>query len=270
MSYLNECGALCTSGEERDFSDAVLNQTEHVLADPLFSHSPQLKRFLRFAVEKTLAGEGHKLKEYTIAVEALGKPETFDPRLDSIVRVEARRLRHKLHLYYGTRGAADDIFIRFEQGHYVPRVEKRSPGSLASAVDYPNVGILEVPAGHADDLVFSLRSLGYPHERVTLQGGVPSASEFDVLIACADCAESLNSYTDHLNTHVNSGKPLVLALSYDTLRECSAMACNGNTQWVVLPARPFDLAAAIHIGLTQWHARNAEDGAQMSAASSAA
>ena len=97
----------------------MLTQTEHVLTDPLFSHSPQLKRFLRFAVEKTLAGEGQKLKEYTIAVEALGKPETFDPRLDSIVRVEARRLRNKLHLYYSTRGASDDIFIRFEQGHYV-------------------------------------------------------------------------------------------------------------------------------------------------------
>jgi len=270
MSYSNECGALCTFTQDQDFSDAVLTQTEHVLTDPLFSHSPQLKRFLRFAVEKTLAGEGQKLKEYTIAVEALGKPETFDPRLDSIVRVEARRLRNKLHLYYSTRGASDDIFIRFEQGHYVPKVAKRSANHSVLPAESPRVGIVEVPVGYADELAAGLRSLGFPHRRVAAQCGEPALAELDVLIVCVDGPDSLKCCTDHIDSRTNAGKPLVLALSYDTLRECAAMACSGNTQWVVLPARPFDLAAAIHIAMAQGNGVSAEMSARMSAASSAA
>ena len=270
MSHLNECGQLCTFTQDRDFSDAVLNQTEHVLTDPLFSHSPQLKRFLRFAVAKTLAGEGQKLKEYTIAVEALGKPETFDPRLDSIVRVEARRLRNKLHLYYTTRGASDDIFIRFEQGHYVPRVAKRSVDSLPMKGDAPRVAILEAPAGHADDLLSGLRTLGFPYKRLTQLTGEPVQSDCDVTVVCADTAEALASCMDHIDRSMSSASPLVLALSYDTLRECAAVACSGNTQWIVLPARPVDIAAAIHIAISQPSAAKSQLPARVSAASSAA
>ena len=69
---------------------------------------------------------------------------------------------------------------------------------------------------------------------------------------------------------MTSGKPLVLALSYDTLRECAAVACSGNTQWVVLPARPIDLAAAIHIAIAQANGAGSEMPARVSAASSAA
>ncbi len=250
MSYFNECGGLCTSADDREFSDAVLTQTEHLLSDPLFSHSPQLKRFLRFAVERTLAGEGQKLKEYTIAVEALGKPESFDPRLDSIVRVEARRLRHKLHLYYASRGASDNIFIRFEQGHYVPKVAKRSAASPVSN-ESPFVAILEAPLGCGDKLSESLRSVGFSSERIAVREGEPSLLDFDVLIVCAESAWALATYSDYLTNFASSGKPLVLALPYEVLRECAAMASSGNTQWVVLPARPSDLSAAIHIGLTR-------------------
>jgi hypothetical protein len=270
MSDLNECGQLCTFTQDRDFSDAVLNQTEHVLTDPLFSHSPQLKRFLRFAVAKTLAGEGQKLKEYTIAVEALGKPETFDPRLDSIVRVEARRLRNKLHLYYSTRGSSDDIFIRFEQGHYVPKVAKRSLETLPAERDAPRVGIREAPPGHADELISSLRSLGFPYKKLAHETGDGVPSDFDVTIVCADCAQALESCLDHTDRGTASAIPLVLALSYDTLRECAAVACSGNTQWIVLPARPVDVAAAIHIAIAQANVANSVLPARVSAASSAA
>jgi hypothetical protein len=270
MSHLNECGQLCTFTQDRDFSDAVLNQTEHVLTDPLFSHSPQLKRFLRFAVAKTLAGEGQKLKEYTIAVEALGKPETFDPRLDSIVRVEARRLRNKLHLYYSTRGASDDIFIRFEQGHYVPRVAKRSAEKLPLEGDSPRVRIVEAPAGHADELAAGLRSLGFPYKKVAQDTTETVQWDFDVTILCADSTQSLESCLGCFDRGLGSGSPLVLALSYDTLRECAAVACSSNIEWVVLPARPIDLAAAIHIAIAKANSAGSELPPRVSAASSAA
>ena len=49
--------------------------------------------FLRYVVERALAGEGDQLKEYVIGVAVFGRGDDYDPRLDSIVRVEARRLR---------------------------------------------------------------------------------------------------------------------------------------------------------------------------------
>ena len=76
-----------------DRSAAVRAPLERVLASPLFSASERLSRFLRFAVEQVLEGHGDRLKEYVLGVEVFDRDERYDPRLDSIVRVEARRLR---------------------------------------------------------------------------------------------------------------------------------------------------------------------------------
>ena len=71
-----------------------------------FDTSPKLTSFLRFVVESTLAGQGERLKGYTIGVEALGRGENFDPQIDPIVRVEAIRLRAALARYYAGDGVA--------------------------------------------------------------------------------------------------------------------------------------------------------------------
>ena len=84
-----------------------------------FLASPKLKDFLRFVVEATLAGRGDRLKGYTIGVEALGRPDNFDPQTDPIVRVEATRLRRALARYYAGEGARDPVVIDMPRGHYV-------------------------------------------------------------------------------------------------------------------------------------------------------
>jgi hypothetical protein len=71
----------------------IRDTLERIAASAAFSRSDQLARFLRFVVDETLAGRGHLLKEYTIGVEALGRPSRFDPTTDSGVRVAARQLR---------------------------------------------------------------------------------------------------------------------------------------------------------------------------------
>ena len=81
--------------------------------------SPKLTSFLRFVVEVTLAGHGHRLKGYTIGVEALGRAASFDPQIDPIVRVEAIRLRAALARYYSGAGAHDSVVIDMPRGHYV-------------------------------------------------------------------------------------------------------------------------------------------------------
>ena len=83
--------------------------------------------FLRYVVGRTLAGEGDQIKEYVIGVAVFGRGDDYDPRLDSIVRVEARRLRTKLDEYYAADGRDDTIVIAIPRGSYSPTFEKRTP-----------------------------------------------------------------------------------------------------------------------------------------------
>jgi TolB-like protein len=99
---------------------AVTAQLEKILTSSTFVRSKRLGRFLRFTVEQCLDGRQNALKEYLVGVEVFNKLETFDPRIDSIVRVEARRLRSKLERYYQTEGREDGIVIQFRKGSYVP------------------------------------------------------------------------------------------------------------------------------------------------------
>jgi hypothetical protein len=100
---------------------------ERVIADPLFAASPQLVSFLRFVVESTLAGAADRIKEYSIALGALGRQPAFNPREDPIVRVEATRLRRALERYYAGPGRDDRIVIELPRGTYVPIFIRRGP-----------------------------------------------------------------------------------------------------------------------------------------------
>ena len=104
-------------------ADAVRAQLDRILASPGFVNADRLSRFLRFVVERTLAGEGDQLKEYLLGTEVFDRPSDYDPRLDSIVRVEARRLRAKLAEFYEGPGRLDPIVIRVDKGSYTAAFE---------------------------------------------------------------------------------------------------------------------------------------------------
>ena len=106
-----------------DIRDALAR----VLASGAFARSGQLQRLLRFVVEETIAGRGDRLKEYVIGVEVFSRPAAFDPRLDSLVRVEARRLRAALEAYYQGDGRADPVVIDLQKGSYVPSFHRAAP-----------------------------------------------------------------------------------------------------------------------------------------------
>ena len=97
-----------------------IEQLEKVLQSRTLQNSENLKAFLRFVVEKTLANEDVQLKEYTIATEVFGRKSDYDPRIDSVVRVQAGRLRTKLQEYYTVEGKNDLIVIDLPKGHYHP------------------------------------------------------------------------------------------------------------------------------------------------------
>ena len=88
-------------------------------------NSPILARFLEFVVEKKLSGRDEEIKEYTIGVNALGKPKDFNPQLDASVRIHAGRLRKILRDYYSGPGQNDSIHIDIPKGTYIPVFENR-------------------------------------------------------------------------------------------------------------------------------------------------
>ena len=107
--------------------EEVLHQLSRILDSPPLSGSVRLSRFLRYVVERTCAGDGGPLEEFLIATEVFDRDARFDSRLDSLVRVEAGRLRSKLTEYYRERGASDSVIIRIPKGGYTPEFERRAP-----------------------------------------------------------------------------------------------------------------------------------------------
>ena len=107
-------------------AESVRTQLRKILSSGTFARSERLARFLTFTVEQTLSGRGDNLKEFVIGVEVFDKTEKYDPRMDPIVRVEARRLREKLRKYYETEGHDDVLYIDFPTGAYVPLVKTRA------------------------------------------------------------------------------------------------------------------------------------------------
>src|SRR5579862_3345575 len=89
-----------------------------VLASGIFHRAPNLAILLTYICEKYFEGEGNQIKEYNIAVEALGRPADFDQKRDSIVRVEAHRLRKRLKEYYEAAGSSHPLRIVIPPGQY--------------------------------------------------------------------------------------------------------------------------------------------------------
>jgi len=102
--------------------EEVKQALQTVLQDPKFAAAPQMSAFLKFVVLQTLDGKSDRIKAYTVAVDALGKPATFDPQNDPSVRVLAKRLRDTLTTYY-ERTTGHTIKLRLYCGSYIPEFE---------------------------------------------------------------------------------------------------------------------------------------------------
>jgi len=92
----------------------------NILRSAKFAAAPQMSAFLNYVVKQTLAGNASRIKAYTVAVDALGKPETFDAQNDPSVRVLAKRLRSALDNYYLLNPETETI-VEMKAGSYVPK-----------------------------------------------------------------------------------------------------------------------------------------------------
>ncbi len=100
--------------------DRILKELNRILSAPLFKGAKRSSSFLKYICEKTVNGESNSIKEYSIAVDAFGLELNFDQQLDPRIRVEAKRLRDRLDLYYKGPGVGDDTIISLEKGSYIP------------------------------------------------------------------------------------------------------------------------------------------------------
>ena len=106
--------------------DHARSELKRILSSDELRSAPRLSRFLSYVVERSLAGDAQDLKEYAIGLEVFDRPPTFDPSTDSIVRVQARRLRQRLADYYAGDGARNTHRIEIPTGGYVPVLRQRS------------------------------------------------------------------------------------------------------------------------------------------------
>jgi adenylate cyclase len=146
---------------------AIRQQLEKILISPKFVNSPNLRNFLRFIVEETLAGEAGNIKGYTVATQVLGRKADFDPNLDPIVRILAGRLRRALSHYYQGPGLNEPVVIDIPKGTYVPvfRSPLRQESSAAGVS-----ATLALPSGPSVAVMPLLNLTGDPRQEYFTEG----------------------------------------------------------------------------------------------------
>ncbi|MBI2683252.1 MAG: protein kinase, partial [Acidobacteriales bacterium] len=100
--------------------DAVEAELAKILASRFFAHADQLARLLEFSVGETLAGRADRLEEYTVTQAVFAREDSFNPRTDPIVRVQAAALQLRLKEYYAAGGRNDPVLIEDARGSYAP------------------------------------------------------------------------------------------------------------------------------------------------------
>lgn len=119
--------------QERPESERAREQVERILGSDTLRASEVLRRLLRFLADKTFSGEADHLKEYSVGLDALGKPPSYDPRQDAAVRLQASRLRLKLDKYYQNEGKDDPLTVEIPRGRF--KIAWSVRGEATSTID---------------------------------------------------------------------------------------------------------------------------------------
>ena len=115
----------------------VRDEIRAISRSRLFAHSRRRIELLEHLCNMVLLGRQDEIKESTIALEVFGRTVAFDDKKDSIVRVDAYRLRERLARYYSTEGSNDRVVIDLAPGSYVPRFVVRESADRASPRKMP-------------------------------------------------------------------------------------------------------------------------------------
>jgi len=97
---------------------AVRAAVAHVISAPEFKKSARMVRFLMYLAEQSLAGALEQLAERPVGISVFDREAGWDPKIDPIVRIEARRLREKLAQYYSSLSAQPEVTLSIPKGSY--------------------------------------------------------------------------------------------------------------------------------------------------------
>src|SRR5215475_15126283 len=120
------------TGSAPPTAEEVRQLLERILCSRQFSNAPKKQKFLQLICEAYLDGRASELSEYSIGYQVFDRSETYDPALDSIVRVGAHEVRKKLERYYKSEGKNDDILLEIPSGSYIPIFTRLNPASEAT------------------------------------------------------------------------------------------------------------------------------------------
>ena len=178
---------------------------------------------MSFAIENVLSNQSESLKEYVIGTEVYDRRPPYDPKQDSIVRSEARRLRSKLKQYYESEGGSDPIFIYFRPGTYVPVFRRQKAPTRAFSMDLFTDG--DVPAhGRGESFaVIPFRDLSKTQ-------------------TAADCAAAL---TDEVNHHLARSEEVRVVSTW------SAKFFEGSDSHLPLLAHTLGVSSFVHGSVRQ-------------------
>jgi len=123
----------------------VLYHLNKLLNSKALTGAAALKKLLNYLVMKVLRSEQQEIKEYSLGTEVFGRSGSFDPQVDTIVRVQVRRLRDKLREYYSKEGAGDLMHIQIPKGSYVPTFTQRYVDRPCPAGQRPRCRLAVLP-----------------------------------------------------------------------------------------------------------------------------
>jgi hypothetical protein len=109
--------------------EQFLLQIDKLVSSPVLHGSESLCKLLRYLAKHALDHPGSPIKEYQIATEVFARSEDFDPQVDSMVRVQAGRLRAKLSEYYSSNGIEDPVVVELPKGTYILTFHLRLPAA---------------------------------------------------------------------------------------------------------------------------------------------
>ena len=135
-------------------AESTRAQIDRIVQSKTLQSSQVLRRLLVFLADKSLCGEGDQIKEYTIGIDAFGKPSSYDPKQDSTVRIQVGRLRQKLAEYYQTEGKDDLIVVELPKGRYKLNWQTRPPVEVVLPVGPPPEAALR-PISHRTTVLLS-------------------------------------------------------------------------------------------------------------------
>ena len=115
------------------FGDAVRPAVSRLLGSPEFAQSERMRKLLVYLVDAVLGGRAEQIKETVIGVEVFGRDPGYDPKIDGIVRTEARRLRLKMQEYYAGTGQHETLRIDLPKGGYIPVFQEPAVQEAAAA-----------------------------------------------------------------------------------------------------------------------------------------